>query len=1592
MANALPKIDQVTKPAGVVLQSRDDLDLFSGLNPIVLTDTGGGSPVWQILDQPEGAAAVLSAPNAPVCNLTGASVPGTYLIQLTVDGGGLPGQIVQLVVGVQKALPAWLPDTKLRIPAFGETIQMNVKSSPAAGPNPRGWADELERWFNTVADYGFGVRVKVAGAPFGTDPFYTVNIVGALSVTDAGGGQVDVNVGSAGSGVSDLQNTGVSLPGGPFSTINMRDENIPFGGNFYFQQDAQFDDQGGNIARLYVTNARHRQLDHAPGFYSSGPAIASLAPTLNNGNPIPWTFGAIAIADVVTSVGRVLRNADIPAPLGFTIAGPVNWGLYDLVLDVADPSPAIKARTLVTTPSPCPLDMMVVDIDPTHPTGVFTLNVTGAPLNPIASWGNGSPVAIPNSNETVRLYTPAGNWVDVYVNNPPGINTFANWTVNVNFQQKEDRLTLVRAPQWEPGGGPFQWGAGSPGFRDTRQVGTVGARNLSDSVLATIDRLGGDTRLLTGVVIDSRGDALTGLEPFAGGFALIGPAGTPPTIGLGVTGGAVWYRGRRYEVKTGMNFALALPASTSLMVYARIDPSTLIATLDFQAFADPAVAIYSLVPGVNGSGPLYSAPQGVPLYFGTTDGAGNLPAAGRIDLRRDVAHLGDGTVAGRSVHSITADPDVVIPYAANPFPGRNDGVFSGEFDSICAALIWQRVQNLTNLPRTPDNLSRGGTSVDNSPLLLRIRRGTFEAYPFTLWGNVTLQGEGNPVVNVAYSGFGWVMIGSSPDFFGSTPNKAVRKVKLDGFTMLAHNVPGNLDSLLGGVIRVVAPEIDAAHPLFVTNAPSATCSDITITNMTINARRGGAVSDGDPFAGIILLASANGGFVPGCFENIRIENNRIGPSTMDVAVNNPISAFNTGINISLEPSYKRSNIRVAHNTIMARATGLISTGEGDVTVENNSFNIYYNAGAAATGASATDTSMRLIGNRFDLSNPTLHVGVFLADSPNSEVAKNQVNINGTVSANDVSIWVTGVQPHSTRIVGNVTRQGYRSIVVEGSESDGVVAENDLLCSDILTPVESVGIHLDIADGQHLDIHSNTVRGFRAGILANLDNDCYRIKIRNNDIFNIPGATDGTLDVAPGQGRGIVVLLNSTADLDRHLEIDGNRIVGFALNTGAGDSTYYTGYESYSAGITVSPQVGTGIINKGVAIRNNMVTTHLETDNLNQRLRNGVVGILTFGDYYQFEVSGNRITNLLGAVEGPTGGIWYEMKGTNPNDYSHSRDIRDNQITWISACNDTISMGVGVSEEKQLAAGIMLRGPLLPIQVTNNVIDVQSVLDNAVYLGYIHGIFMHYEGSGTIKGPKFKGNRITCLNTGNYSEGAVGSGMNLHGPTIVGSIEDMEVSGNEVDGHWQYASPGAFDIADRLSWAGIAIAHVGDESVINSSVKNNRVRIKNGAGWGRPPLHNGICIGSAEHPALGQGSHHVSVDDNEVTVFTDTTTTVPTYTAAILLVSEELGAVSRVVSNYLAVRGNRVCREDVNGNTKGILNRGFGEALFEGNIVKEFAGTNDIEDVNVGGAMVAQNIWTGNRFGSSAIPGTSALGAPPYQPTGAGTNWSGVAFV
>lgn len=146
-------------PPGIPGQAREDL--ATGF-AVQLTATGGpfAAYQWSIIDKAVDimaglqSAALLSAPAAAVTQMVPIDFVGTYLVQVVVDSGSGLGanadDIARITFYAGTALnslnpiPDQLPRRQM---AFRETTEHNVPDAVFPLGNPRGWAEEWERWF-----------------------------------------------------------------------------------------------------------------------------------------------------------------------------------------------------------------------------------------------------------------------------------------------------------------------------------------------------------------------------------------------------------------------------------------------------------------------------------------------------------------------------------------------------------------------------------------------------------------------------------------------------------------------------------------------------------------------------------------------------------------------------------------------------------------------------------------------------------------------------------------------------------------------------------------------------------------------------------------------------------------------------------------------------------------------------------------------------------------------------------------------------------------------------------------------------------------------------------------------------------------------------------------------------------------------------------------------------------------------------------------------------------------------------------------------------------------------------------------------------
>lgn len=133
-----------------VVGSSDDV----AVNVLVLLDnagTGGETTyLWQVTDQPEGAADALSATNVQAPTFT-PKKEGSYRLRLVVNQGQGSEAVASAIVGVRQL------KSRQRVPAAGEATEVDAT---------RGYATALDRLllFLEAAVVGGQVVVGVAGA------------------------------------------------------------------------------------------------------------------------------------------------------------------------------------------------------------------------------------------------------------------------------------------------------------------------------------------------------------------------------------------------------------------------------------------------------------------------------------------------------------------------------------------------------------------------------------------------------------------------------------------------------------------------------------------------------------------------------------------------------------------------------------------------------------------------------------------------------------------------------------------------------------------------------------------------------------------------------------------------------------------------------------------------------------------------------------------------------------------------------------------------------------------------------------------------------------------------------------------------------------------------------------------------------------------------------------------------------------------------------------------------------------------------------------------------------------------------------------
>jgi hypothetical protein len=140
MSGAIIEIDQARPSGGTSYGSpgvaRNDL-WESRLITCHSTASGNTGWAWEFLSIPTGSSAIFSGSSTSTATFT-PDLPGTYLVQLTTNGGG-PGNVQVLVAGVRFDVNGSMVFRGWRIPGVGEQ-----QAASNYGGNTRGWSEPIE--------------------------------------------------------------------------------------------------------------------------------------------------------------------------------------------------------------------------------------------------------------------------------------------------------------------------------------------------------------------------------------------------------------------------------------------------------------------------------------------------------------------------------------------------------------------------------------------------------------------------------------------------------------------------------------------------------------------------------------------------------------------------------------------------------------------------------------------------------------------------------------------------------------------------------------------------------------------------------------------------------------------------------------------------------------------------------------------------------------------------------------------------------------------------------------------------------------------------------------------------------------------------------------------------------------------------------------------------------------------------------------------------------------------------------------------------------------------------------------------------------
>jgi len=1603
MSSAIILIQQSGAPAGVAGKSRDDLALYSGANPIQISSTDGtaGTVAWALIDKPPSSTAAIANPSIASTTFN-PDVPGSYFIQLTVDGGGSPGQIQRLVAAVQIALPVWVTGTldapKLRIPAKGETIEFNVQSSPASGANTRGWAQEMDEWFRSISQYAFGVAIQSASTPVtgtGYSTFFTLNFGSGFTIVDGGNGVLNISTsgGGGGGGALSPANYTVALPGGPFSVLDVEASFFaPSGSNIYNSAgNANFEASGSN-AQLVVHAGHHQKLFHNPGILPDPNTTLGYAATINTGsNPHTVTFTDLAGTQIATSDGRVINPGVLGAGPQINIGAPASPRLIDWTINPTSLQP--EATQIIAVAASVNVEGLIVDVSPGHPTGAQNLAYSASGWR----WSNGQttpPLAAPG---ILRLFHSNGvDYVDVYQRVATPSTGTDSWTISAPSPTLQ---RVGRALYWV-NGSTSEWGFllnSERRFIDARQTGFLGDIELQPVALARIDQLGADLQFQAGVVFDHRRTvAVSSLaDMYYDSFGLVGTGSSVPNDAVSIEGGSCWISGRRYTLKGSLaiNTISGIGSAGKKIIWAEVGADGKSISLKAAAATDPINGLQTaLLNGFDTQPPFAKDSAGgtprkrCPLWYGNYDGT-NLLGAGRVDLRRDVAYFGSWSVGTRSFYAYTSldgsPTQQPLSRTAVPTPAGGLGT---EFESIAAALAWHAVLTAGSLAGTVNNLLDSGGRGENYPCCLNIIKDTFETYPFTIWNNIEIRGGGRPNVRLmaratafGTSEPGYFWIGSDSLVYGSGGgNQLVYNVKITGCNWVVDNPVGDGASN-AECIRVNAPYwLDSAFP---TIAPQASCQHVTIDDNRFFARVSAPTTS---FAGIRFYAEAGPGGPgthAGTYHIISIRKNNLGLSYGTTGSSNTTLGVGIGGIFTAPINGELSQqIEILDNTIRAGQFG-IRLGEGNWGVDRTIIRDNFIGVTQSTGTliSFRDSSDWEVSRNTGTTSTSGGTGIFMFGScPNGRMFANR--LTGPSSATPTGSAITYSSCSDIRVYDNTLVGWLYGITASASVIRGSFKNNKLVEGGTSDSC-SFGVNFPVTIND-CEFVGNVISGYRVGLILGATGNVTRLSVKNNTIAG--QSISAVTGVSEFSGKGILIAMQSILGTDQAIEIQGNTIRDIVTS----DTLSHDLFSTPTGGIVVRAIDNASKALSGLTIEGNQIHCSNSISPGSALINTlGCWGIWTNASLSAGSVCNNTINsdglqiNCNDAGGTGDGGIRVGC-GSSPLSSSTfaitSAIINGNTITWTSG---------SVSASQAASAGVRIFGDQLNTKVTNNQMLLNSTMNtDATSCGRLHGVVVDTNGSRIASNIEVSNNRIS-------SEGYMATPLGTGGVPvwIRFSSNSCSINNNKISGSWHHNINTSVGLTENLKWAFIAVGIDGANTTNDCTINGNTIIVPDipvAAGWN---MLCGIRVGLS----TGSGSN-LQINNNLLDVNLYSTDLAGEGSGAL-----DSGAIqvsgNGVSCEFVQIMNNRVFRLDPRGarTATAISNRGWCSAQVIGNDTNSsptpFPAVRDLLEVNVGG-MPHSARWSLNRAGTPSSVGRIDLDPTSYlADPGGGTNWDGSTF-